>query len=196
MNTLYTIGHSNISIDEFIQLLTPYHIQIVCDVRSQPYSKYVPHFNAEALRNALLQHNIKYLYMGKELGPRSTNPCHYIDGKVSYQLLEQSSQFQNGLQRLIKGIEQFTIALLCSEKDPINCHRSILICKNLPRNINIYHILSDSSLESHQDLEQRLVTMYFKDTATLFNTYRELLHEAYILHAQQLAYKPLTEEQE
>jgi len=196
MNTLYTIGHSNMPIDEFIQLLKQYNIQIVCDVRSHPYSKFVPHFNAEALRNALLQHNIKYLYLGKELGPRSTNPNHYIDGKVSYQLLEQSSQFQNGLQRLTKGIEQFTIALLCSEKDPINCHRAILICKNLPHDISIYHILSDSSLESHQDLEQRLVVTHFKDTATLFNNYQELLQQAYLLQANKLAYSAQTEEEE
>jgi uncharacterized protein (DUF488 family) len=185
---LYTIGHSNISIEEFIQMLKIHNIQIVCDVRSHPHSAYVPHFNAIKLRNTLIEHNIKYLYLGKELGPRKDNPEYYNNGKVQYNLIEQSQDFKNGIQRLVAGIQHYTIAIMCAEKDPINCHRAILICKNMPKDITIYHILGDSSLELHTDLEKRLVLQYFGNTATLFNTYDELLEQAYSLQAQKLAY--------
>ncbi|NMB63522.1 MAG: DUF488 domain-containing protein [Spirochaetes bacterium] len=184
-------GHFTHNNEKYILSITDIDIESQAkkiDCGTYSHSAYVSHFNALELRNKLTEYNIKYLYLGKELGPRSDNPQHYINGKVQYHLLEQSQHFKSGIQKLVSGIQHFTIAIMCAEKDPINCHRSILICKHLPKEINIFHILGDSSLEAHSDLEKRLVITHFGDTATLFNTYDELLKQAYLLQAQKIAY--------
>ncbi|HLP87424.1 MAG TPA: DUF488 domain-containing protein [Nostocaceae cyanobacterium] len=159
---LFTIGHSNHTIEAFIGLLNKHQITALADVRSHPYSRYLPHFNKSQLQNNLKTANIHYVFLGQELGARPNNPECYIDGKVVYEKIAETESFKIGIQRLLKGVEKYRIALMCAEKDPFVCHRALLICqhlRNIP-NLEINHIKSDSSLEAHHTLEERLLNKH------------------------------------
>lgn len=158
---LFTIGHSNHSIDAFIGLLQQHGITAVADVRSHPYSRFLPHFNQSALKAALLNAGIQYVFLGKELGARSADPNCYVDGKAAYEKIAATQLFSEGIQRILKGSQNYKISLMCAEKDPITCHRAILVCQHL-RNfeLEIKHILSNGYLESHEQLEDRLLVLH------------------------------------
>lgn len=128
---LFTIGHSNLSIDAFIALLQRHGITAVADVRSHPYSRFLPHFNQSALKAALLNAGIQYVFLGKELGARAADQSCYVDSKASYEKIAATELFLEGIQRLLTGSEKYKISLMCAEKDPITCHRSILVCQHL-----------------------------------------------------------------
>ena len=186
---LYTIGHSTHSIEEFIRLLTMHSITAVCDVRSTPYSQFTPQFNRELLQKELKRHNISYVYMGEELGARSENPNCYVNGKVQYGCLAQEPSFHQGINRLIEGLKNYHIALMCAEKDPITCHRTILICRNLrSRDIEIKHILGDGMIESNIDLEQRLLDILKMPYNDLFISSKDLIEQAYDIQGEKIAY--------
>ncbi|NJL09271.1 MAG: DUF488 domain-containing protein [Calothrix sp. SM1_7_51] len=155
---IYTIGHSNHSIETFIALLKQHQITALADVRSHPYSKRLPHFSKASLKASLLEAEITYVFLGKELGARPNNPLCYVDSKALYEKIAETEEFDAGIQRLIKGGETYKIALMCAEKDPITCHRAILVCQNLREHFSIQHILSNGELEPHQQLEERLLT--------------------------------------
>lgn len=158
---LFTIGHSNHSIDAFIGLLQQHGITAVADVRSHPYSRFLPHFNQSALKAALLNAGIQYVFLGKELGARSADPSCYVDGKASYEKIAATELFSEGIQRILKGSQNYKISLMCAEKDPITCHRAILVCQHLRDfELEIKHILSNGYLESHEQLEDRLLVLH------------------------------------
>ncbi len=160
-NKLFTIGHSNLDIKDFLSLLSKHNVTALADVRSSPYSRYVSQFNKENLKNSLLNSGIKYVFLGQELGARPKDRSCYVDGKALYQNIAKTTLFSQGIERLSKGSKTYNIALMCAEKDPITCHRAVLICQHLkvlPLDIN--HILQDGSLESHQNLENRLLEIH------------------------------------
>lgn len=185
---LFTIGHSTHSINEFTGLLQKHSITALCDVRSVPYSQYNPQFNRENLKKELAQHHIAYVFMGKELGPRSENPQCYRNGQVQYNRLAKQAEFIQGLRRLRHGMQKYRIALLCAEKDPITCHRTILVCRNLRSNdIEIKHILEDGSLENQRDSEKRLMKLHHIE-ADMFRPEAQCIEEAYDKQAEKIAY--------
>lgn len=155
----FTIGHSNQTIEAFVSLLQKHEVTAVADVRSSPYSRYLPHFNQVALKQALSDEGIRYVFLGQELGARSKDPdCYDVDGKAVYERIAQTDRFQKGIQRVLEGAQKYRIALMCAEKDPITCHRAILVSRFLQeRDLNIQHILKNGDLESHQCLENRLL---------------------------------------
>lgn len=158
---LFTIGHSNHSIDAFIGLLQQHGITAVADVRSHPYSRFLPHFNQSALKAALLNAGIQYVFLGKELGARSADPSCYVNGKASYEKIAATELFSQGIQRILKGSQNYKISLMCAEKDPITCHRAILVGQHLRDfELEIKHILSNGYLESHEQLEDRLLVLH------------------------------------
>jgi uncharacterized protein (DUF488 family) len=159
---LFTIGHSNHSIEGFIALLNQHQITAVADVRSHPYSRYLPHFNKSALEAALKQAKISYVFLGRELGARPDDlGCYDSTGKALYERIAKTDLFSVGIQRLLNGIKSYHIALMCAEKDPMTCHRTILVCHRLkPYNLSIFHILPQGQLESQAELEQRLLEKY------------------------------------
>jgi len=186
---LYTIGHSTHSIGEFIKLLTMHSITAVCDVRSTPYSQFTPQFNRELLQKEQKIHNISYVFLGEELGARSDNPSCYVNGKVQYGFLAQEPRFYQGINRLVEGLTNYRIALMCAEKDPIACHRTILVCRNLrSRDIEIKHILGDGKIESNIDFEQRLLDMLKIRENDLFTSNEDLIEQAYNIQGQKIAY--------
>jgi hypothetical protein len=187
---LYTIGHSTHSTEEFIRLLTMHSITALCDVRSDPYSQFNPQFNREPLQKELNKHDIAYIFMGKELGPRSHDPDHYVDDRVQYDRLAKTDLFHQGLERLRHGMKMsYRIALMCAEKDPICCHRTILVCRHLRNTgVEINHILENGSLENNRDSERRLMQVLKVPQQHLFKSKEELIEHAYDLQGNKIAY--------
>lgn len=191
MNTLFTIGHSNHSIEKFLNILSMHSIEAVCDVRSSPYSSYNQHFNREILEKTLKNNDIAYVYLGDALGPSSDDPACCIDGKVQYSLLAKTEIFQNGIDRLRKGLEKYRIAMMCSEKDPVNCHRMILVCRNLPEGIQVKHIMEDGTIENNSKSEIRLAkSLEKKLPMDLVDTREDIIQKAYDVQGEKIAYTP------
>lgn len=185
---LFTIGHSTHTVEYFVELLKQHSITAVCDVRSHPYSKYNPQFNREELKKELKRHNISYVFLGKELGARSENPNCYIDGRVQYNYLVDEPSFQQGIIRLKKGMKQYSIALMCAEKDPITCHRTILVCREMRSHAKqIKHILADGGIETNLEAENRLLNI-LRIVPDMFKNENECIEEAYDKQGQKIAY--------
>lgn len=190
MQVIFTIGHSSHPIDKFIGLLHQHKITAIADVRSHPYSRHFPHYSQEYLKCSLSEARIAYAFLGKELGARSENPACYRNGKVDYELLAHDPLFQKGLARLRKGLQHYRIALMCAEKDPLDCHRAILISRELVKHgIQVIHILADRSIESHSDMEKRLLRTLQIPETDMFRSKSEILQEAYRIRSEQIAYR-------
>ncbi|MCD6217551.1 DUF488 domain-containing protein [bacterium] len=146
--TIYTIGHSNHDPDTFIRLLKKYRIEALIDVRSQPYSSYVKHFNKEALKTHLKKHKIDYYYGGAYLGGRPSDESVRRDGKVDYELLRKKESYIKALRLLLKLVSLKMVVLMCSEEDPARCHRSTLMTPDLiKKGYEIRDIRADGSYE-------------------------------------------------
>jgi len=189
VDSVYTIGHSNHSIERIIALLRLHDITAVADVRSHPYSRFNPQFNREGMREYLKGAGIAYLFLGRELGARSEDRSCYVEGTVQYDLLARTDLFQAGLTQVAEAISSHRIALMCAEKDPLTCHRAILVCRHLEaRGIRSQHILDDGRLESHDEALTRLLKELGLPECDLFRTIDELIAEAYYRRGQQIAY--------
>jgi uncharacterized protein (DUF488 family) len=161
MTRLYTIGHSTHELTTFLDLLQRHQITAVADVRSSPYSRYNPQFNRESLRQALRASGIAYVFLGDELGARSKNPDCYDGNRVQYERLAKEPMFQIGLTRVREGMTRHSIALMCAERDPMECHRTILVCRHLKSpEIDIVHIHADGGTERHSELELRMMKLH------------------------------------
>ena len=163
---LYTIGHSQHDIDYFISMLKKYGINHVLDVRSTPYSQFASNYNRENIKAVLEMEDIKYTFMGDFFGARPVDRALYFsDGYLDFDKTRKSSKFQRGMYNVIKGIHDGNyIALMCTEKDPIECHRAIMVSRTFYEyGIDVEHILEDGSLQSHDELNHRLLEMYFPD---------------------------------
>ena len=162
---IYTIGHSNHPIEIFIALLKKHGITAVADVRSVPYSRRHPQFNKDAIATSLKNEGIAYVFLGKELGARqpvadSLRSASTDEVLASFEEITQKNTFKEGIERVFKGSEEYRVALMCAEKEPLNCHRTLLVCRNLKRpGVSIMHILYDGTLEDNSDTEKRLVKL-------------------------------------
>lgn len=186
---VFTIGHSIHPLGQFIQLLNQHGITAVCDVRSKPYSRRNPQFNKASIRQTLKDSGIAYVFLGKELGARSEDRDCYLNGKVQFDRLAQTALFQQGVKRVEEGVKGYRLALMCAEKDPIECHRMILISRFLePSRLSILHILSDGTLESHQDALSRLLRRLHLPERDMFRTPDEMHQEAYRIQSERIAY--------
>ncbi|MBD3646535.1 MAG: DUF488 domain-containing protein [Pseudomonadales bacterium] len=189
VNPILTIGHSTHTIEHFVSLLTKHRIGVIVDVRSQPYSRVNPQFNKHDLKTALSAEGIKYVFLGKELGARSDDPDHYVNGRVQYDRLAKTNQFRHGIDRLVTGQSQHRIALMCAEKEPLDCHRTILISKELvDAGQRVCHIMSDGKLERHEDTMKRLMQQLKIPERDLVSNEREQLERAYEVQAERIAF--------
>jgi uncharacterized protein (DUF488 family) len=152
MSNFFTIGHSNHAFDAWLALLRQHAIEVVVDVRSSPYSKYVPQFDRELMQQALEKAGLRYLFLGAELGGRPANPSYYdAKGHVLYSKLCGDELFLAGIARLENGIQRYRVALVCGEEDPAHCHRRLLIGRVLTeRGHGMTHIRGDGRLESDE----------------------------------------------
>jgi uncharacterized protein (DUF488 family) len=156
---LYSVGHSHLAWPEFLQLLQKAGITAVADVRSSPYSRRLPQYNREALRCALGEQDITYAFLGNLLGGRPADPALYDhDGRVDYEKVRRTAAFRRGLEHLLGASEDFTIAMLCAEGDPLDCHRGLMITPALRElGVSPMHLRGDGSRETTEDLERRLL---------------------------------------
>jgi uncharacterized protein (DUF488 family) len=189
LTVIYTVGHSNHPIERLIALLRRHQITAIADVRSAPYSRHNPQFNREALRNALAQSSIGYAFLGDELGARSKDRSCYEAGRLSYARLAATELFRQGLKRLKTGMIEHRIAIMCAERDPLECHRTILVSRHLAAdNIQVEHILGSGELEPHPQALARLRRQLGIPEHDMLRDDEELSNEAYELQGQRIAY--------
>ncbi len=185
---IYTIGHSNLAFSQFVAILQKNGIELVIDVRSEPYSRYSPHFNREELKRNLKNNDISYDYQGHILGGRPNSGALYIDGRVSYDKLSEESQFIRAVGQIISIGANKRLAIMCSERDPINCHRALLIGKILKQEgADVLHIIDGEKSESQEDLEIRLLSSD-ANQGLLFSE-EAILNEAYKHQSEKIAHK-------
>jgi uncharacterized protein (DUF488 family) len=168
---LFSIGHSNQSSEEFLRLLRLHGIEVVVDIRSQPYSKYATHFNHEDLKATVSAAGLKYLFLGKELGGRPEQEDFYdTDHHVLYERLAEAPLFQEGVERVKKGAEKFAVALMCSEEDPSVCHRHLLIGRVLmQQGVAYHHIRGDGRIQTEEELARQKAELRKSVQPTLFD---------------------------
>jgi uncharacterized protein (DUF488 family) len=144
---VYTIGHSTMAIERFLDLLAQQRIDCLVDTRSHPSSRFAPQFNRRALADALTRAGIVYRYLGDRLGGRPPDPRYRLaNGKVDYRRLAASATFHEGLQRLLRQAERRRVAIMCSEADYRRCHRYWLIARALVhQGVEVRHILPDGA---------------------------------------------------
>jgi hypothetical protein len=148
------MGHSNVTIDEFIDLVLWREIQVIADVRSMPYSKYTPQFNKELFVASLTKAGIRYEFMGDSLGGRPPESDHYDEeGHVLYSELAKNFRFKNGIEQLCINAEKYRVAMMCSEESPQNCHRRLLISRVLSdQGVETQHIRGNRTVQSDAEL--------------------------------------------
>jgi uncharacterized protein (DUF488 family) len=188
-HSVFTIGHSNHTQGRLIDLLRQHGITAVCDVRSSPYSRNNPQFNRETLKEGLRSAGIAYVFLGKELGARSDDPGCYENGKVQYDRLAATQLFQQGLERVQKGTEKYRLVIMCAEREPLECHRTILVSRYLvTRGADVQHIHPDGRLERHADTLNRLMRQLNVHGDDMFRSREELVADAYKLQEERIAY--------
>jgi uncharacterized protein (DUF488 family) len=190
---IYTIGHSNHPIEQLVALLQQHRIGALADVRSSPYSRFNPQFNRERLQASLAAADIRYVFLGEELGARTKDPrCYDESGRVSYAKLAATPLFRRGLQRLQTGMQQHRIAIMCAERDPLECHRTILVTRELEKlGIPVTHILHDGSLETNSSAMSRLAADLELAATDLFRTPDELIQDAYDQQGARMGWAPV-----
>ena len=151
---IYTIGHSNHSLENFFSLLEKAQIDVLVDVRTNPFTRYSVHFNHDPLKIAMQNGGLKYLFLGRALGGKPKEEGFYdSDGYLLYDRLAQSARFKAGIERLHKGLQRYNIVLMCGEENPACCHRRLLIGRVLAdTGISVVHIRGNGEFQSEQDL--------------------------------------------
>lgn len=184
-----TVGHSTLSYEQFLTLLSGAGVTAVADVRSAPYSRHLPHFNRETLRNGLRLDGISYVFLGQELGGRPHDQTLLRDGVADYERMARTPEFGQGLARVVQGAFRHRIALMCSEQHPLDCHRCLLVGRELTRaGVSVSHIMSGGQQVSHGGIEDELLILAGKDGDDLFAQRSERLASAYRERAQKVAY--------
>ena len=188
---VFTIGHSNHPPEAFLALLQEHDVDEVVDVRSSPSSRYTSHFNYDVLDRALEKAGIGYVFMGGELGGRpSDRSCYDSDGRVLYDRLADTDIFDGGIGRLMRDADERRIALMCSEKEPLDCHRALLIARTLTeRGVAVEHILADGGLEGHDEAMNRLMDIFkLPHNGDLFRSRGEVIADALTRQAKRVAH--------
>src|SRR5712692_9847935 len=158
MGVLYTIGHSSLEIETLASLLRPHRVEAVADVRSRPFSARHPQFSQPGFEALLRELGIGYLFLGEELGGRPEDPAAYAGGRVDYLLRRKSQAFRGGLERLVMELDQRTLAMMCAEEDPLECHRFLMNCAELREwGIAARHIRKSGRVEEQEEAEDRLL---------------------------------------
>jgi uncharacterized protein (DUF488 family) len=189
--TILTIGHSRHSLEQFIALLEGAQVTAIADVRSAPMSRFSPHFNRGALAASLAAQGIDYVFLGKELGGRPERPELYTDGVADYEKMAASAEFRAGLAQLKEAAERRRIAMMCSEADPLDCHRCLLVGRALAgAGIDVGHILASGKVITHDEAEDRLLELEnLADAGLLLRSRAERLVEAYRSRNRKAAYR-------
>lgn len=195
---LYTIGHSNHTQDELLELLVTHDINVVVDVRSVPASNHNPQFNQEVISFFLHEHHIDYQFLGRELGARRMDSINE-DGQVDFDQAIHTSLFHQGIEKVLQLLSDKRVVLMCSEANPLECHRFALVARYFHEHgVEVFHILKDASIVSQQALEQQMITHYLhtrkpmlSEVDLLFGTYtvEQQLADAYRLKNKEIGFQ-------
>lgn len=194
-NKVLTIGHSTLALDAFLALLEGTGVTAVVDVRSSPFSRRVPHFSRDEIRTSLKQRGIKYGFLGKELGGRPHADELYCDEVADYEKMALEPMFLKGIERVMNGAKEHRIALMCSEHNPLDCHRCLLVGRVLSeRHVPMGHILTNGRIAEQKEIEEKLLSASGDTNEDMFSNRDERLIRAYRSRAKSVAYrKPLPE---
>ncbi len=188
---ILTIGHSNHAPDAFLSLLRLHDVREVIDVRSSPYSRWTPHFSYVPLEAMLEGAGIAYAFLGAGLGGRPNDrSCYDSDGRVLYDRLAETDLFQDGISYVLRHADEHRVALMCSEKEPLECHRGLLIARRLADcGAAVAHVLSDGTLEPHTDAMDRLLDgLKLPRHGDMFRTREEVIGDALSRQSRRVAY--------
>jgi uncharacterized protein (DUF488 family) len=187
--SVYSLGHSSLPIDCFLSLLSDASVSAVADVRSSPFSRRSPWFSQRELKGHLKKANIAYAFLGEELGGRPSDPGMFTAGIADYDAMSASDLFHKGIDRLIRGSEKHRIAMVCSEKDPLHCHRCLMVGRALlDHDVQTSHLLHTGQVESQAEAEVRLLKEENLYTNDWLMSDAERLTKAYRRRSQKVAY--------
>jgi uncharacterized protein (DUF488 family) len=186
---ILTIGHSTHKLERFTALLKRHGVTAIADVRSAPYSRFNPHFNRAELERSLKAEGIRYVFLGRELGARSEDPACYDKGRVQYARLARTEAFREGIERLRRGATEHRIACMCAEREPLECHRTLLVARALEaEGLKVAHIHADGRLEAHEAAMERLLDLTGLPRDDLFRPRANLVAEALRRQEEKVAY--------
>ena len=174
-----------------MELLTQHGVNEVVDVRSSPSSRYLPHFNYDVLNQILDDVGIDYVFLGGLLGGRPPGPSYYdADGRVLYDRVADTEFFDDGIGQVVRAADERRVALMCAEKDPLDCHRTLLLAQSLvKRGVAVGHILADGGVEDHIAALNRLVEMLkLPPNGDMFRSRDEVIAEAVARQASKVGY--------
>ncbi len=187
--TVWTVGHSSHSYEHFLGLLKHENISAIADVRTSPYSRHLSHFNKDTLNQSLRADGVAYSFLGLELGGRPKEDQYFYEGIADYEKMARAPNFERGIERVLKGSQTYRIALMCSEHDPLDCHRCLLVARKLAeQNALVKHIYSDGRIACHNEIEERLLKLAGQEGNDLFLSRDEQLVIAYRRRARKVAY--------
>lgn len=188
---LFTIGYAGFILDDFISVLKEKNIGALADVRSSPYSSRFEQFNITNIKGTLNKSGIYYLFLGNELGARPKDSSLYTANAADFDKISKSQYFIEGCRRVREGLNKFPVCLMCAEKDPANCHRTILVTnsfRNFYPETSIQHIHSLNKIEPQEKLDRRIMAMYDLEQEHFFKNFDERLLQAYSLRAKEIAF--------
>jgi uncharacterized protein (DUF488 family) len=187
---LFSVGHSNIPAERFLVMLQNAGADAVADVRSVPYSRRFPWFSQKKLVPLLAGARIAYRAMGNALGGRPRDENLYCDGVADYEAMAIQPEFRAGLDRLIEAAARVRVCLMCAEREPLNCHRCLLVARSLAeRELSVGHILHDGTIEPHAATEQRLLALEDEGCDLFAAGQPERLAAAYRRRARAVAFR-------
>jgi uncharacterized protein (DUF488 family) len=187
---LFSIGHSNIPAERFLALVQGVGVTAIADVRSIPRSRRFPWFSKNNLATHLAGAGIAYAAMGERLGGRPRDEKLYRDGVADYEEMARQPEFRTGLDQLTDVMARSCVCLMCAEREPLDCHRSLLVARSLAeRGVAVGHILHDGTIEPHAATEQRLLALAGEDCDLFAAGQSERLAAAYRRRARAVAFR-------
>lgn len=187
---VFSVGHSALGYEQFVKLLGQAGVDAIADVRTAPYSRRFPHFNRDKLRAALMQDGVAYSFLGKELGGRPSGSQFTCDGVADYEKMAKAESFKAGIERVLTGAEKYRVALMCAEKHPLDCHRCLLVGRELlRRGIDVRHLISENASLLQSEVEMQLLERAgHSESDDLFAAPEERLALAYRRRAIKIAF--------
>lgn len=182
MNTamsVYTIGHSDRSIEDFLSLLKTNDIQVLVDIRAYPHSSRFPHFSENYLREVMKENHIDYHWAGRQLGGMrkpvraTSHPALDRDSFRGFAEYMETGKFENAIEQLLSLASASPTAIMCAEKDAFSCHRSLISDYLSVNKINVKHIIDNANVLVHKTTDSVRVEptglVYDRNTSGSFN---------------------------
>jgi uncharacterized protein (DUF488 family) len=183
-----TIGYAGHTRDSLLARLKIEHVTAVADIRTYKNSSYWTAFDSDSFGSFLRDNGIAYVFLGDQLGGKPRNPALYPDGKLDYERMAATDGFQAGLDRLERGASKFELCIMCAEKDPMDCHRGLIVAPEMQkRGMDFRHLLADGSSEPHAETEARMIAATNTDGPDLFADPSDTLYRAYAAQRRRCA---------